>query len=124
LRAWARGGLWCLQVAVELLIGHQQWLWRSDFSDVALGWTRHVFTGQRLVAVDLAAAVQALWAGVLPCSSGERQILLIAASIAEGIPIDLRVALESLDVDDVGLVVQAITAGHSGAGDTAARIAR
>jgi hypothetical protein len=113
-----------LQVGVELLIGHRLWLWRSDFGGVALGWTRHVFTGQRLVTVDFAAAVEALQVGALPCSSGERQILLIAASIAEGIPIDLRAVLESLDVDDVGLVVQAITAGHGGVGDTAARIAR
>ena len=28
--------------------------------------------------------------GVLPCSDGERQVLLVAASIAEGIPVDLR----------------------------------
>jgi hypothetical protein len=124
LRAWARGGLWCLQVAVELLIGHLLWLWRKDFGNVALGLMRHVFTGERLVTVDFAAAVEALRVGVLPCSSGERQILLIAASIAEGIPVDLRAVLESLDVGDVGLVVQAVTAGHGGVGDTAARIAR
>ena len=86
MRAWARG-LCCLQVAVELLIGHRQWLWRRDFGDVALSRARHVFTGERLVAVDFVAAVEALLAGVLPCSSDERQILLIAASIAEGIPV-------------------------------------
>ena len=85
MRAWA-GGLLCLAAAVELLISHEHWLWREDFDDVALGWTRHVFTGQRWVTVDYAAAVQALLAGVLPCSAGERQILLVAASIAEGNP--------------------------------------
>ena len=125
LRAWA-GGLLCLAAAVELLISHEHWLWREDFDDVALGWTRHVFTGQRWVTVDFAAAVQALLAGVLPCSAGERQILLIAASIAEGIPVDLRQATENLDIDGVALVVRAIAgaAGLSGAGDAAAGIAR
>lgn len=107
MRAWA-GGLLCLAAAVELLISHEHWLWREDFDDVALGWTRHVFTGQRWVTVDFAAAVQALLAGVLPCSAGERQILLIAASIAEGIPVDLRDALTGLDEAGVGLVVRAV----------------
>jgi hypothetical protein len=116
----------CLQAAVELLIGHERWLWRYDFDDVALGCTRHVFTGERLVTVDFAAAVRALEAGVLPCSAGERQILLVAASIAEGIPVDLRQATEILDVDGVALVVRAVAgaAGHGAAGDAATGIAR
>jgi hypothetical protein len=125
LRAWARG-LWCLQAAVELLIGHERWLWRDDFGDVALGWTRHVFTGQPLVTVDFAAAARALGAGVLPCSAGERQILLVAASIAEGIPVDLRQATENLDVDGVALVVRAVAgaAGQGATGDAAMGMAR
>ncbi len=105
MRAGARG-LLCLQVAVELLIGHQRWLWRADFGDVALSWARHVFTGEELVTVDFVAAVEALRAGVLPCSADERQVLLIAASIAEGIPVDLRDALAGLE--EVGLVVGAV----------------
>ena len=104
---WARG-LLCLQAAVELLIGHRQWLWRRDFGDVAVSRARHVFTGEELVAVDFVAAVEALRAGVLPCSADERQILLIAASIAEGIPVDLRDALTGLDEAGVGLVVGAV----------------
>ena len=98
----------CLQAAVELLIGHRQWLWRGDFGDVALSGARQVFTGERLVAVDFAAAVEALRAGVLPCSADERQVLLIAAGIAEGIPVDLRDALTGLDEAGVGLVVGAL----------------
>ena len=35
--------------------------------------------------------------GVLPCSDGERQVLLVAASIAEGIPVDLREAALCMD---------------------------
>ena len=55
--------------------------------------------------------------GVLPCSSSERQLLLIAASIAEGRPVDLREALSGLDETDTGLVVRAVVhaAGHGGA---------
>lgn len=100
---------------MELLIGHRQWLWRSDFGDVAVSRARHVFTGEELVAVDFGAAVEALRAGVLPCSADERQILLIAASIAEGIAVDLRDALTGLDEAGVGLVVEAVahTAGYA-----------
>jgi hypothetical protein len=43
--------------------------------------------------IDWPAAVAALDTGGLPCSSGERQILRLAASLAEGIPVDLRDAL-------------------------------
>ena len=103
---------------MELLIDHRQWLWRADFGDVALNRARHVFTGEPLVTVDFAAAVQALEAGVLPCSVVERQILLVAASLAEGIPVDLRQVTENLDADGVALVVRAV------AGAAAAGIAR
>jgi len=44
-----------------------------------------VFRGQEVAAVDFAAAATALEPGALPCSPGEREILRIAASIAEGI---------------------------------------
>ena len=49
------------------------------------------FRGREVAAVDFAAAADAVQ-GVLPCSDGERQVLLVAASIAEGIPVDLREA--------------------------------
>jgi hypothetical protein len=109
LRVWARG-LWCLRVAVELLIGHRHWLWRSDFGDVALKRGRQVFTGERFVTVDFVAAAEALAAGALPCSPDERQILLIAASIAEGTPVDLRAACEGLDAGSVALAIGALSA--------------
>ena len=120
LRAWA-GGLLCLVAAVELLIGHQRWLWREDFEHVALDRTWHVFTGQQWVTVDFTAAVHAVLDGALPCSAGERAILLIAASIAEGIPVDLRQATEHLDTDGVALVMRAVAsaAGHDASGDAA-----
>ena len=69
------------------------------------GWA---IAGETSVWIDFDAAVRALEASVLPCWSGERQILVIAASIAEGIPVDLRDALSGLNEAGVGLVVRAV----------------
>ena len=54
-----------------------------------VGW--EPFLGREVAAVDFAAAADAAQ-GMLPCSDGERQVLLVAASIAEGIPVGLREA--------------------------------
>jgi hypothetical protein len=108
-RAWAQGWL-PTEAAAELLIGHRAWLSREDFWEVR--W--EVFRGQEVAAVDFAAAASALEAGALPCSPGEREILRIAAGIAEGIPVDLREAAFRLDVAGAGLAASAIlhAAGH------------
>jgi hypothetical protein len=121
LRVWAKG-LLCLEAAVELLIGQRSWLLREDFGQVAIEVGRHVFTGQALVSVDLVAAVESLEAGALPCSSGERQVLLVAASIAEGVPVDLREALSALDASTIILVTRAVfhATGHCEPGVTGA----
>jgi hypothetical protein len=66
-----------------------------------------VFRGQQVAAVDFAAAADAVQ-GVLPCSDGERQILLVAASIAEGIPVDLREAALCLDAVNAARAAQAV----------------
>ena len=106
----------CLQAAVELLISDERWLWREDFEHVAVSWTRHPFTGQQWVTVDFTAAAEALLTGVLPCTADERQILLVAASVAEGVPVDLRQAAGNLNVDGVALVTRAFVraAGYDG----------
>ena len=67
-----------------------------------------------VAAVDFAAAAGALVQGVLPCSGGEGQVLLVAASIAEGVPVDLREAATGLDVDNAALAAAAVlhAAGH------------
>lgn len=64
--------------------------------------------------VDWAAAAVALRAGRLPCSDGERQVLLLAVSMAEGVPVDLRAALVGLDQATTVLVAEAVlhAAGH------------
>ena len=65
-----------------------------------------VFRDRQVAAVDFAAAADAVQ-GVLPCSDGERQVLLVAASIAEGIPVDLREAALCMDA------VNAVRAGRA-----------
>lgn len=94
LRAWAKGLLSC-EAAVELLICHRAWLVRNDFL-VHVEFCRG-FHGESMAAIDWSAAWAAAEDGNLPCSSGERQVLRVAASIAEGVPIDLRDAVTSLD---------------------------
>ena len=79
----------CLEAAVELLIGHRSWLSRGDFLAIAVEPGQEVFSSRVMAVVDFGAAAGALAAGVLPCSGGEGRMLRIAASIAEGVPVDL-----------------------------------
>ena len=78
------------------------------------GW--EVFSGQPLAAVDFVAVAGALEAGVLPCSGGEGRVLRIAASIAEGVPVDMREAVTGLDEGNAVLAAAAVlrAAGHLG----------
>jgi hypothetical protein len=98
----------CLEAAVELLIGHRLWLYRGDFTGIAVEPGREVFSGQEMAAVDFEAAAAALEAGVLACSSGEGQVLRLAASIAAGVPVDLRAALTALDQASSSLAAAAV----------------
>ncbi len=110
---WAKG-LLCLEAAVELLIGHRSWLSRGDFLAIAVESGLEVFNGREMAAVDFAAAAGALEAGVLACSGGEGRVLRIAASIAEGVPVDLREAVTGLDEGNAVLAAVAVlhAAGH------------
>lgn len=110
---WAKGLLTC-EAAVELLISHRSWLVRDDF----LGYVEFCrgFGGESMAAIDWRAAWAALEDGCLPCSSGERQVLRVAASIAEGVPIDLGDAVTSLDSVNLHRVAQALLAAGGLAG--------
>jgi hypothetical protein len=106
LRAHAQG-LYCLQAAVELLISHGSWLRRKDF----LHFTRttpDLIDHTPTAPIDWPEAINALNRGQLPCSGGEASMLRLAASLAEGIPIDLRDALTSLDSSNAELVSHAV----------------
>ena len=105
-RAWAKGWL-PTEAAVELLISHRAWLEREDFLQVAVEVRWEPFGGGEVAAVDFAAAAGAVQ-GVLPCSDGERQVLLVAASIAEGIPVDLREAALCMDAANAARAAQAV----------------
>jgi hypothetical protein len=103
------------QAAVELLIGHRWWLVRDDF----LSYVEPCrgFHGESMAAIDWRAVWVALEDGHLPCSREERQVLRVAASIAEGVPIDLRDVATCLDAVNGVLVVRAVltAGGHRGA---------
>lgn len=101
-------GLLCAQAAVELLIGHRRWLSRADFVERFVRLVADSAGSGVLAVVGWRAAVRALGAGRLPCSAGEGHVLRIAASIAEGVPVDLGECLCGLDDGGIGLVVDAV----------------
>lgn len=104
LRASARG-IYSDEAGVELLIGHGVWLHRHDFTERFV----HIATPDAQIAViDWAAAVTALDASTLPCSSSEAQMLRLAASLAHGTPANLRDAITGLDNRNAHLVSQAV----------------
>ena len=110
LRAHARG-LLATEAAIELLVDHRCWLRRPDFVDGYLETDSGLNTTP-ITWANWPAAITALETGALPCSGSEAQMLRIAASLADGIPVDLRDALTSLDHDNRTLVIQAVT--HTG----------
>jgi hypothetical protein len=111
-------GLYCAEAAVELLIGHLGWLLRGDFVGQFVETGEGLVDGTPMAWVDWPAAVAALEAGRLPCSCGEGQVLRIAASIADGVLIDLSQAVSGLDDANIVLAARAIlhAAGRREAG--------
>ncbi len=107
MRVWAKG-LLCLEAAVELLIGQGMWLTRADFAAAAFTSGRDGVTGTVMVSVDFEAALAARRAGRLPCSSGEEQILALAASIAAAVPVVLGDLVCGLGEDNAVRVAIAV----------------
>lgn len=70
--------------------------------------------GTLMASTDWQAAITALKAGELPSSSGERRMLLLAASIAGGIPVSLYDTLPGIH-RNASLVIKAIAhaTGHT-----------
>jgi hypothetical protein len=64
--------------------------------------------GTVLAVVDWEAALTGLQAGRLPCSGSEAAVLRLAASIAEGMPVDVGSALCGLDERNAALVAAAV----------------
>jgi hypothetical protein len=108
LRACARG-IRPLEAGTGLLIDCGSWLPRDDFTSRFITAGTSISDGVTLLAAtDWEAAVTALHAGELPASGGERRILLLAASIAGGIPVNLNDILVGIDRRNASLVVRAI----------------
>jgi hypothetical protein len=97
--------------AAGLIIAHGHFLDDPGFRCIIAAGAS-VTDGQPFAIIRWNAAVTALASGHLPCSTSERAILLIAASLAEGIPVSLRDCLGSLDRRNITLVAAAITAAN------------
>jgi len=105
LRAHAQG-LCCLEAAAELLIA-QTWLHRDDFTSRLITVHPGIGSGQPVATIDWPVAIAALGSS-LPCSGGEQRMLKITASLAHGIPVDLRDTLTGLDDSNIQLLITAI----------------
>lgn len=104
--------------AVELLIAHAVWLRRNDFVDRFVDTVGDLAGGTVLAWVRWRAATRALDAGRLPCSDSEAQVLRIAASLAEGVLLDLGEAVAGLDEANIGLIAAAVVRAN-GRGEAA-----
>jgi hypothetical protein len=107
----AAAGLLPGQAGTGLLIDSGAFLHREDFA-------RYTETarGVTLMAwIDWDAAVTALDSGHLPASSGEKAVLRLAASLANGNPVSLGDTVPSLDRRNMTLLTTAIchAAGYS-----------
>jgi hypothetical protein len=105
LRNHAEGSC-CLAAAAELLIA-QSWLHRADFTSRFVTVCPGTGGGQPVAVIDWPAVITALGAS-LPCSGGEQRMLRITASLADGIPVDLRDTLTGLDDRNIQLLITAI----------------
>lgn len=99
-------GLYCLEAAAELLIA-QSWLHRADFTSQFVRIHPGADLAQPAATVDWPAAVTALRTS-LTCSGGEQRMLRITASLADGIPVDLRDTITGIDDHNVQLLIAAI----------------
>ena len=115
LRACA-SGIHPLEAGTSLLIDCGSWLHREDFTSRFITTGNSISDGVTLLAsTDWEAAITALHAGQLPSSGGERRMLLLAASIAGGIPVSLYDTLPGIDQRNASLVIKAIAhaTGHA-----------
>jgi hypothetical protein len=106
LRACA-AGVYPGEAGVELLINHDVFLHRDDFTSRFIEPGTHITDGTQLAAVDWPAAISALDTD-LPCSGGEQRMLRLAASLADGLPVNLRDALTGIDNRGIKLVIRAV----------------
>ena len=109
----AAAGLYPAEAACELLIA-ACWPLRGDFAPFLTTGISISDGNTPMTAVDWAGAIGALDTGHLPCSGAERRLLRLAASLGEGVPVDLQDAVTGLDSANINRVTIAIrhAAGH------------
>lgn len=108
LRACA-AGLCPVEAGVALLISNGTFLHRDDFTGKFID--HGISDGTPMATIAWDAAITALSTGGLPCSGGEGRILQLSASLAAGIPVDLRDSITGLDNDNAARLLTAI--GHA-----------
>ena len=112
LRACA-AGFYPAEAGVGLIIGSGTFLHRDNFTGCFIEYGTSISDGTTaMAAIDWDAAITALNAGELPCSGGERRILRLAASLAGGVPVDLRDAVTGLDDHNIQRLLTAISHAH------------
>jgi hypothetical protein len=99
-------GSYCLAAAAELLIT-QAWLHRAGFTSRFITVHPSPGTGTPMAVIDWPAVGTALDT-TLPCSGGEQRMPKITASLADGIPVDLRDTITGLDDRNTQLLITAI----------------
>lgn len=99
-------GLYPLEAGVALLVSSGAFLHRPDFADRFIEHGSN--GGTAMAAIGWDAAITALNGGELPCSGGERRLLLLSASLAAGTPVDLRDAATGLDRRNIRRLLTAI----------------
>ena len=108
LLACARG-IHHLEAGTTLLIDCGTWLRRDDFTSRFITTGTSISDGTTiLAATEWEAAITALHAGKPPASSGERRMLLLAASLAGGIPVSLSDTLPGIDRRNASIVVSVV----------------
>jgi len=107
----AAAGMLPDMAAADLIIRHGHFLHEPAFRRIIAAGAS-VTDGQPFAVIRWNAAITALENGYLCCSGSERAVLLIAASLAEGVPVSLRDCLGSLDRRNITLVTSAITAAN------------
>jgi hypothetical protein len=97
LRAQA-AGLRQSEAAVELLVVHDYWLGHGPFirQFITAETDLDGVGGTPMAVIDWPAAIDGLDNGLLRCSSSEGAFLRLAASLARGVPVDLREAVSGL----------------------------
>jgi hypothetical protein len=118
LRASA-AGFYPFEAACELLIV-TCWPARDDFASFITAGISISDGTTPMAAVDWAGAISALDAGLLPCAGAERRLLRLAASLGDGVPVDMQDAVTGLDQANITRVTTAIrhAAGHRQPGRT------